>query len=718
MNATGEKLYEFLPAIYRSRDGENTPLKTLLDSIGKQLALVEGDLDRLYDNWFIETCEEWLVPYLGDLLGVHPFHQGDSRQYSLRAYVANTIAYRRRKGTLAVLEQLARDITGWPAKGVEFFQLLTGTQHVRHPRPGKGGSLKVCGKGARDGLELLGGPFERAAHTADVSRTAAGRRRYAIPKVGLFLWRQQAYRVTDAQPGKLSQPGCYTFDPFGRDLPLFIPPLPEEGISHLAEEINVPGRARRLPLYLEAEWRRKIKKFPAPHFDLQVFTIKPEDAREVLPPEAITVCDLKGWTAPVTGALFAVDPVLGRVKDLRPAGAAGSFRVGYCYGFSADLGGGAYFRDLPLKEWYGPEPEPKYPFWHKTVTLSGACCVAGEVPALGQAIKEWEEWRHQKERSFGLITITDNSSFEETATVEIHVPKGSSLYIVACRALPRRGSDVPQLSSDDLRPHIKGNLSLGGDGRIELNGLWIEGKVAIREGDLASLSFSHCTVFHEGAPGAVIVEGNGDLALSIDHSVLGPVVVEGDIAGLTIADSIVGGGGDAILTHHCLVPTTVERSTCFGDVSVTDLCSSESIFTGAVLVERRQKGCIRFSYLAPDPKTAVPRRFRCQPSLAITETMERLRAEGKIPDQAGLEEEICRRVCPSFVSTRHGDPGYAQLTPATPPQIRCGAEDGSEMGVFCSLKQPQREANLRAALDEYLRAGLLTEIFFIDEAGS
>jgi hypothetical protein len=35
------------------------------------------------------------------------------------------------------------------------------------------------------------------------------------------------------------------------------------------------------------------------------------------------------------------------------------------------------------------------------------------------------------------------------------------------------------------------------------------------------------------------------------------------------------------------------------------------------------------------------------------------------------------------------------------------------MGAFSSLRQPQREANLRIALDEYLRSGLQAGIFFV-----
>jgi hypothetical protein len=49
-----------------------------------------------------------------------------------RAFVANTVSYRRRKGTAAVLEQITRDVTDWPARAVEFYRLLATTAHVNH----------------------------------------------------------------------------------------------------------------------------------------------------------------------------------------------------------------------------------------------------------------------------------------------------------------------------------------------------------------------------------------------------------------------------------------------------------------------------------------------------------------------------------------------------------------------------------------------------------
>jgi hypothetical protein len=55
-----------------------------------------------------------------------------------------------------------------------------------------------------------------------------------------------------------------------------------------------------------------------------------------------------------------------------------------------------------------------------------------------------------------------------------------------------------------------------------------------------------------------------------------------------------------------------------------------------------------------------------------------------------------------------------QLATACAAELRTGAEDGSEMGVFSHLRQPQREANVRVSLNEYLRFGLEAGIFFVN----
>ena len=109
MTLDADKLYALLPSIYRIRDQEEgEPLKAYLAVLAEQVEVLQEDLSQLYDDQFIETCAEWVVPYLGDLIGYRRLQGATSPDGSSRAEVANTIAYRRRKGTLSIVEQLAR----------------------------------------------------------------------------------------------------------------------------------------------------------------------------------------------------------------------------------------------------------------------------------------------------------------------------------------------------------------------------------------------------------------------------------------------------------------------------------------------------------------------------------------------------------------------------------------------------------------------------------
>ena len=74
---------------------------------------------------------------------------------------------------------------------------------------------------------------------------------------------------------------------------------------------------------------------------------------------------------------------------------------------------------------------------------------------------------------------------------------------------------------------------------------------------------------------------------------------------------------------------------------------------------------------------------------------------------------IRARVQPIFTATRLGDPGYFQLRLDCDEQIRRGGSDSGEMGAFQMLHTRQREDNLRAGLDEYIRLGYAAGIFFL-----
>ena len=173
------KIYDMLPAVYRTRDAElaaqmgglldppeqlelqtllsisgslsaaqerrlkelqdkqqRGPLKALISVLAEQVEVLEESLYQAYDDQFIETCQEWAVPYIGELVGARGLFVFPDAKFSLRAEVADTLNNRRRKGTISVLERLARDVTGWDANVVEYFLLLATTQFMNHVRTG------------------------------------------------------------------------------------------------------------------------------------------------------------------------------------------------------------------------------------------------------------------------------------------------------------------------------------------------------------------------------------------------------------------------------------------------------------------------------------------------------------------------------------------------------------------------------------------------------
>ena len=61
-----------LPISAHATPSEGEPLRGLLGIIEQQADEIDGDIRQLYENAFIETCEPWAVPYIGDLVGTLP----------------------------------------------------------------------------------------------------------------------------------------------------------------------------------------------------------------------------------------------------------------------------------------------------------------------------------------------------------------------------------------------------------------------------------------------------------------------------------------------------------------------------------------------------------------------------------------------------------------------------------------------------------------------
>lgn len=721
-----ERVYGLLPAIYRIQDTEQgRPLKELLAVIQGQMAVLEEDLAQLYDDQFIETCADWVVPYIGDLIGYRPLYGVTPKISSPRAEVANTIGYRRRKGTVVDLEQMARDVTAWPARAVEFFLLLTTTHYLNHVRPD---NLAFPDMRRWDVLQWLNTPFDSVSHTLDIRSIEKQRGRYNIPDVGIFLWRLQPYPVTGGTARQV-QDGCYTFDPLGVDIALFRSPptLPEFTLA--LGPSDLPEPLRRRPLYADLEALRQGMADGRKEADLltaslsfgkdPVFQVLTGGTR--IDPSAILICDLSTWQrppdsltyAPSGGSLqpmtlpiaVAVDPVLGRLAFPVGVPAGSPVQVNYFYGFSADMGGGQYARSnlaRPTPSGATASSHTGIPAPTATVSDSGGPLSAVLTVALSEISP--------------IVELEDSTTYNGDIVLPLQPDQQVILQ-----------------ARDEARPVINGSITITAakGTQVILDGLVIAGQVQVSGTAEMSLILYDCTVrpWHTLSGGIPQPLPNPAIGWA-DPGAIGSLILERCITGrcllaedlnISIADSIVdalqdsavalAGSDDGVASSGLL---NLVRTTVVGTLHVREIDLAEnSIISGTVVSERKQKGCVRFCYL-PD-SSATPRRYECQPDRAIGVALDAaLKADPGLGSaaQGQIAADVRSRIRPTFGGGHYGEPGYGQLDLASPGEIRMGADDGAEMGAFHDLYQPQRDTNLRTRLDEYLRFGLEASIFY------
>ena len=707
-----DRLFDLLPAIHRIRDAEEGgPLRALLRVIAEQVDIVENDITQLYENWFIETCDEWVVPYIGDLLGYMPIHdtgelgevntpRGRARNRILipRREVANIIRYRRRKGTLALLELLANDVAGWPARAVEFYKLLGWTQAINHQHLERGRTVDL-----RDGaiLDVIGGPFEQSAHTIDVRRINSTKQigRYNLSSIGIFVWRLKSYSVTRSPAYCLESPkkeeqghfalGRYTFSILGNDIPLYARPTPETDPTDIAQELNLPTPIRRRP-FEERKWvdgKQQIHASPKYYgwsegnLTGPIATVKSlaiwapgwprKNSPQPIPYERIVPADLSGWSYRPRRGTVAVDPALGRIVFPENQLPEGDVKVYYHYAFSADLGGGEYDRPLFQQE------------QHRLYQVGAEAAFS----SISEALRAWEKERPEH----AIIEITDSDVYREIIKITFKAGHQTLQLRAANRARPViRLLDYEAARSDFLV--VRGHTG----SRFVIDGLLVTGRGVELKGDIARCTIRHSTLVpgwslessgEPTSPGAtsLMVRSPG-VCVNIEHSILGTIQVrptliptrdveqetqeepleflsdeEAELAEcqgiargvridpipVCISDSILDATDtelEALGAPGCRVAHAVlniQRSTVLGQVQVHAIALAENcIFLGRITVARRQCGCMRFCYITSDSRT--PKRYQCQPDLAKQRIVSEVRDQHKTSSisEAQLKAEI------------------------------------------------------------------------------
>ena len=690
MNPEADKLYQLLPALYRIRDTEQGgALRALCEVLAEDIAVLRENLDQLYDDQFIETCADWVAPYIGDLIGYRTLHAVTERTRSARAEVANTIAYRRRKGTATVLEQLARDVTGWNARVVEFFQWLETSQYMNHVRPT---NLVTVDLRNWEALERRDTAFNGIAHSVDMRRIETQQGRYNIPNIGLFLWRLDAFAVRRSPAFRVDDER-FVFSPLGNNQQLFTRPQAETDITHLAEPLNVP----------EPISRRVLDRYLAQYYGPQLSLFLEADNLDTSVNQ-VQVCNLSddgpSW-AHLPVSKVSIDPVLGRIA-VPPGKPPVNLHVTCHYGFSMPTVGGEYERS-------------------KTFALGGGFTSVTQGQSLQAALTAAQ--------AGGVVEIGDSGRYEET--LSLTVPATAKVELRA---------------ANEHRPTLVLNgdwtITLAPGSELTLNGLLITGgrlRIDAAGADgTRLLRLRHCTLVpglsltREGEPvspaePSLVIEREGT-TVEIDHCVLGglravdhtEVSITNSLVDATSPTGVAYAAPDGLGAGGVM---SIVNSTVMGKMHTKRLdLASNTIFAAAltngdswshpVWSDQNQQGCCRFSFVPLN--SIVPRRYRCQPDLAVEAALlEADQPKGSLtgPETQAITLATQARVRPAFTARRYGLAAYGQLAGHCPEEIRRGADDESEMGVFHDVFAPQREDNLKIRLQEYLRFGLEAGLF-------
>lgn len=722
-----EKLWEMIPAVYRHEDGlARNPgvLRAFIEILADQAAHIRRSHDRLWEDQYIELCDDWVVPYLADLVGTRLVSALNLR--GRRVDVAKTIYYRRRKGTPRVLEELISDIAGWEGKVVENRRRLARTRHGLDPYPVPfAGPFTTNLPGGWAGLrslrsgELAHGPFDEFHYTPDFRRHRGIQGRYAIPKVAFHLYRLPSFKVAGVTPRSVAQGKGFTFDPSGRDVPLFMPrgragneqawgewtsarewdlpgPIPCRLLAHAEFEINEENLAdlftesvidqaqvnqlrqlKHVRLRSEQNFQRAVRQWASSvdtsSESLQwravlARTLVQECGRNKLVPEAVEVNapGIESRPELMVAANLENWTASAPGKDLAVDPERGRFRL--LKALSVDS------KDISVTYNHGSPGSigaGTYDRGHVD-TVAAASVIAGGGDIIPAGVPR-----------DGVLQINDSRTYRLAGAIQGIV-------------------DLTFRAANHERPYLRFENSLildtdygdlkNEDSLLTIDGVWFGGSSkVILSGDYELVAIRHTTLDPGGADadGQEIPEVNliitGHIEkLVIDRSVTGPIGTKenGVVERLMIRDSIVqAADDDAWAIALDAADLDMKNVTVFGRMKVHRLTkASEILATGKVEVSDAQSGCFRFSAAPED--SLLPRPYRWFP----------------IPLNGQHQY---------FLSRRFGEPAYARLSQLAPAEIREGAESGSEIGAFCDDITAVKMQGLYDKVVEFLPFGLI-----------
>ncbi|GAB3836933.1 hypothetical protein ACFPIJ_17410 [Dactylosporangium cerinum] len=666
----------WLPPAVRAEPEPGAPrlLDVLLGGVDRQVEALHADLDRLWEDFFIESCADWAVPYLGALLGLPP----DAG----RREVAFAVALRRRKGTPAALEDFGFVVTGLTVRVLEGWQHTVWAQRPGHPPPLR---VAVHAPGDRVARARANGPFETGRRVF----TPGGR--WHPRAVTAVVWPWQVRTLTDTAAAPLTEPNRFALDPLGGQVPLYLRPRrpriasesePDVAGTRTGDETDAPVRAtyRVLealgPVTYGALW-----DLPAAHPLARPGALLSLTAGG----GPVAASALRFGAVPATGAVPAppgpgqvlVDPNRGHVQ--LGGGLTGPVRATWHRAFAGTFGALASRAE-------------ERPAARVVVVVNPAA--ASAEPTLAAAFAK------ARTLSAGLDPTAGRDGVPD---VEIRLETSDRL------AAPPPQAFTPaaprwRIVAAGATPTVVGDLALDLDGgRLELAGFLHSG--ALRLGArLAAVTLDGIT--QDPAAGGVEVAADAwELALTFRRCVVGPLRADLGALPVTIADSVVDGrrrrarpcGGDpqaappvaAVDRASRFAPALVTSAVTFlGPVAAESVSAVDSVFADGLEVVQQQEGGVRHSYLARP--ASGPTRW------PVTY------ASGPHPP-------------PRFVSDGFGAAGYAALDYADDahPLLRA-AGDGGEVGAYHEAGRAALIRRFAGRIEEFVPLGLRASVVVAD----
>ena len=733
------KLWQLLPAVYRTQDatvaGVPGPLQELLNRIGAQSATLRRSIDRLWENQSIETCDEWVIPYIGDRRATRLVSCLDAR--AQRLDVAKTIYYRRRAGTLGLLEELVADIAGRDARAVEFFRRLGRTRHQFDPPIGNAFAADVV-------------PWAKDTTYAVGDIVAAGDSTYICVAGGISAL--SGTGPSGGGTGIVDHGVTWDFyNPLGSLVPAVIEGLaglnsrtPAGGFADLRNAYGAANTGSAFDEFAHtADLRAGVQSFGwynISHLGMFIWWLHTYEIQGATPVS-------NGKASPC----FSFDPSGRQIqlfaKQSRTAASFGDDWVSpnewnlpvpvrevlwnaypdqvYPAAFSVELGEGAAAPSVVPRDQVSIHPETgvfsfigtppegvilsQYHFGFMSTTGAGGFA-SNLLPSIAMPnAVTWVE-------GGGTALDTALAGVAGDTTVKI---KDSVTYPGVAAGLDIAGNTVALVAIDGQRPMIRWTTPgtswaiNGNHGNLIIQGIWLQGAELVLTGSFESVTLRFMTL----DPGTVAPPGSAagvwfDTAidglalapvrllveasienLTLENCITGPIRTQGSgaIEQLTVTDSIIqaiptGGATTDYALQTEIGDVSLARCTVFGPSAIHRMDASECILDDVTIAEDTQHGCVRFCAIAEGSELHAPYRSVAVPAVG-----------------------------PLFISRRFGEADYARLyqiadnaiiKPQTGDSILGGAQNGSEMGAFQSEGVSLIKRGLVLKFEEYAPLGV------------